>query len=236
MNVCRPTISEAILKLYDEANIELPSGETAITPLRDLVGSLNLNCVELCDLTSRAAVDFLMLRGVPVLASENINEEQLAGYLHASMNFGCIFVNQTDRVTRRRFSIAHEIGHYVLHFQPLIDEFKRRGQSISISVTDTPTADEANGGEDREGMADTNFALAISFSDDEIPTELLPRLEEMEREADLFACELLMPREVVRQLASRLELPKDDLAWRLATDMLVSRSTMYRRLEELQLF
>jgi IrrE N-terminal-like domain len=234
MNVCRPTISDAILKLYDEANIQLPCGETAIAPLRNLVGSLNLNCVELCDLTSRAAVDFLMLRGVSILASENINEEQLAGYLHVSMNFGCIFVNQTDRVTRRRFSIAHEIGHYVLHFQPLLGEFKRRGQSISISLTDTPTADEVNGGEDREGR--TGFALAISFSDDEIPTELLPPLEEMEREADLFACELLMPREVVRELASRLELPKDDLAWRLATDMLVSRSTMYRRLEELQLF
>jgi Zn-dependent peptidase ImmA (M78 family) len=236
MNVRRPTVSEAILDLYNEAKVQLPSGEAAIAPLRDLVSSLNLNSIELCNLTSRAAVDFLMLQGVPVLALENTNEEELAGYLHVSMNFGCIFVNQTDRVTRRRFSIAHEIGHYVLHFRPLLDELKRRGQSVSISVTDTPTADELNDREDGEGVADTGFALRISFSDDEITTGLLPPLEEMEREADLFASELLMPRDVVRELASSLDLPKDDLAWRLATDMLVSRSAMYRRLEELQLF
>src|SRR5688572_5373338 len=236
MNVRRPTISEAIRRLYDEAKVPLPSAKAAIAPLRDLVGSLNLNAVELSHLTSRAAVDFLMLRGVPVLVSENINDEELAGYLHVSMNFGCIFVNGTDRVTRRRFSIAHEIGHYVLHFQPVLDELKRRGQSVSISVTDAPTADELNDPEDGEGIADTGFALHVAFSDDEITTGLLPPLEEMEREADLFACELLMPRDVVRELASNLGLPEDDLAWRLATDMLVSRSAMYRRLADLQLF
>jgi Zn-dependent peptidase ImmA (M78 family) len=57
----------------------------------------------------------------------------------------------------------------------------------------------------------------------------------MEDEADAFALELLMPADVVRAQAARLGLPKDDLAWKLAAEMLVSRSTMYRRLEELQL-
>src|SRR5687767_12048276 len=145
-----PIIDEAILRLYEKAQVPRPSGETPITPLRDIVNSLNLNCVELPNLTSRAAADFLMLRGISILTSENLNDIALAGYLHVTLNFGCIFVNQNDRLTRRRFSIAHELGHYTLHLQPALDKLKRQGQSLSVSIIDLPSADDLGGAADVE--------------------------------------------------------------------------------------
>lgn len=233
MTVDLKKIASVITALYNTAGVKPPTQESCITPLRDLVGSFNLNCVELPKLTTRAAADFLLQRNVAV-TSANLNQIPLAGYLHVSPSFGCIFVNQDDRVTRRRFSIAHELGHYLLHFQPLLAEFKARGELVTVSVSDSfddndgerPESDRyplrASGGE-------------VSFSDLSVLAGLLPPLEQMEEEADAFALELLMPADVVRVQAARLGLPKDDLAWKLAADMLVSRSTMYRRLEEFQL-
>lgn len=226
-------IASAIAALYNAAAVKPPSLESCITPLRDLVGSLNLNCVELPKLTSRVAADFLLQRNVTVI-SASLNLVPLAGYLHVSPNFGCIFVNQDDRVTRRRFSIAHELGHFLLHFRPLLAELKTRGELLTVSVSDSFEVGDGQSAES-DGSADRASGGAVSFSDPSIVAGLLPPLEQMEDEADAFALELLMPADVVRAQAVRLALPKDDLAWKLAAEMLVSRSTMYRRLEELQL-
>ena len=228
-------IAAAIAALYNAAGVKIPSREACITPLRDLVGSLNLNCVELPKLTSRAAADFLLRRNVSVTSSVNLNQVSLAGYLHVSPNFGCIFVNQDDRVTRRRFSIAHELGHYILHFRPLLDELKSRGELLTISVTDS-FADAIPGDQgDSDEPIDRASRGRVSFSDPTLVAGLLPPLEQMEDEADAFASELLVPADVVRAQMARLGLPKDDLAWKLASEMLVSRSAVDRRLEDLQL-
>jgi hypothetical protein len=233
MSVELKKIASAIAALYNAAAVKPPSPESCITPLRDLVGSLNLNCVELPKLTSRVAADFLLQRNVTVI-SASLNLVPLAGYLHVSPNFGCIFVNQDDRVTRRRFSIAHELGHYLLHFRPLLAELKTRGELLTVSVSDSFEVGDGQSAES-DGSADRASGGAVSFSDPSIVAGLLPPLEQMEDEADAFALELLMPADVVHAQAARLALPKDDLAWKLAAEMLVSRSTMYRRLEELQL-
>lgn len=227
-------IASAVAALYDTAGVKPPSQESCITPLRDLIGSLNLNCVELPKLTSRAAADFLLQRNVSVSTSANLNHIPLAGYLHVSPNFGCIFVNQDDRVTRRRFSIAHELGHFLLHFRPLLAELKARGELLTVSVSDSFDASDGERAE-TDGSADRAGGGEVLFSDPSVVAGLLPPREQMEDEADAFALELLMPAEVVRVQAVSLGLPKDDLAWKLAAEMLVSRSTMYRRLEELQL-
>jgi hypothetical protein len=232
-----PDTKEAIAALYDEARLQPPSVEACITPLRDLVGSLNLNCVELPKLTSRTATEYLLLRrGSPASQSDNVDDAALAGYLHVSPNFGCIFVNELDPVTRRRFSVAHELGHYVRHFRPVLDYLKRQGELLTISVTDPFAGDDKIEQEDSEGTADRRRRGRFSFSDPKIVEGLLPSYEQMEGEANDFAAELLMPSDAVREQAVRFGLPKDDLAWKLASEMLVSRSAMYYRLEELQVF
>jgi Zn-dependent peptidase ImmA (M78 family) len=81
---------------------------------------------------------------------------------------------------------------------------------------------------DRMGryVADT----AISEADD--------ATSEMEREANLFAAELLMPEEVIRARAEELRsnysaCPRLVLAYRLASELLVSREAMRYRLKTL---
>jgi len=72
-------------------------------------------------------------------------------------------VNKNQSITRRRFSLAHELGHFVLH---------RNGSVVeeSVSIDSPPTGDSEGGG--------TSIA---------------------EREANLFAGELLVPLELLKK-------------------------------------
>ena len=59
----------------------------------------------------------------------------MAGYLFAyqrdESSYGCILVKQDDPVERRRFSAAHELGHYLPHFLPLL---ARQQQETRLAV------------------------------------------------------------------------------------------------------
>jgi Zn-dependent peptidase ImmA (M78 family) len=57
----------------------------------------------------------------------------------------------------------------------------------------------------------------------------------MEREANQFAAELLMPQPLVTELVARYapQFQGEDLVWRLATELLVSRAAMRWRLKGL---
>lgn len=229
-----PDTKAAILALYEQAGLKPPSVEACITPLRDLVSALNLNCVEVPDLTSRAAAEYLLRRRAsPASRTDSVDNTALAGYIHVSPNFGCIFVNELDPVTRRRFSVAHELGHYLRHFRPVLDYLKKQGEIVTISATDPFVGDDIGDQEDFEENDVPRSRGRFSFSDPTIAAGLLPPYERMEQEANEFAAELLMPTHVVREQAAQLGLPKDDLAWKLASEMLVSRSAMYYRLEGL---
>lgn len=62
----------------------------------------------------------------------------------------------------------------------------------------------------------------------------LPSYDQMEKEANQFAAELLMPTEAVQYLFTRYspDCRGDDLIWLLATEMLVSGAAMRRRLRD----
>src|SRR5690606_15907275 len=46
------------------------------------------------------------------------DETPLAGFLVAMDVAAAVFVCRDDNLPRRRFSAAHELGHYLLHFEP----------------------------------------------------------------------------------------------------------------------
>lgn len=122
--------------------------------------------------------------GIPVLAA-NLSDN-LSGVLVpercGNETRYVIVVNSKHRLTRQRFSVAHELGHYFLH----------RGMQFAF----------------------TNHRR---------------RRGRLEREADLFAAELLMPEEAVRCAASLMDF--DGLVQIFG----VSAAAMRRRLQELQI-
>jgi hypothetical protein len=220
-------ITDAIAALYHEAELARPSGRQCIVPLNGAVAAFNLTCSEIKGLSARAAMDYLLRRGA---VNETFTEsnDPLAGFLYASPNFGSIFVEQEDPITRRRFSVGHELGHYLLHFRPLL---KRLTEDGELFLMEGIGAQENKDIPESDDMP-TGWVIAHG---NESATRLLPDAEQMEREANQFAAELLMPEQVIRQLADEytLRISGRDLIGRLAADTLVSREAMRWRLKGL---
>ena len=218
-----------IAALYDEAEEKRPTPRNPIVPLQALARGLNRNCSELPQLCARGAFDFLLSRGGmmrrPSPAACAMDEaalgEPLAGFLWANAFGGAIFVRSDDPVSRRSFSVAHELGHFVLHLPLHIEAERQKGREEEAQFTDIllPTDEDAEPGEigTSAPMSNTLFARR-------------------EREANAFAGELLMPEELLREMARDLGPRRDaDLIWRLSTDLLVSRAAMRVRLSMLGL-
>lgn len=169
-------------------------------PLADYFAETALDHVQLPALTRGAVAEHLRCEGVPVV-DLGAPTEPLAGFVFAAGSFGWAFVNADDPLSRRRFSAAHELGHFVLH----------RGTMGQFRADTDETLREADG-----LVAD-----------------------QMEREANRFAVELLMPADVCRARAEELWQehrcrPRGVLVYRLASELLVSREAMHYRLKALE--
>lgn len=231
MNHVAPSaIVAAVDELYKQAAVRAPTVERCVAPLGDLVGSYSLTCTEMPNLTGEAAVAFLVQKGSILEPLGDVTGEKLAGFLYATALHGSIFIERGDRVTRRRFSVAHEIGHYLLHFRRYLaglpeDETVVIGaiEALPLGEGDVDPSQTSRG---RLVLAQSGMDAAHHLS-----------YEQMEREADQFAGELLMPAYVVEGLVGRYnpEFRGGDLVWRLASDMLVSRAAMRWRLRDLSL-
>jgi hypothetical protein len=161
----------------------------------------HLSHVALPGLTRAAVASYLRADGVPV---EGLGDpdERLAGFVFIAGRVGWAFINADDILPRRRFSAAHELGHFVLH----------REKMGRFRADIDATLQEAN---DQEA-------------------------DGMEREANRFAAEVLMPAEVCRWRADEWRrehgcCPRLVLAHRLSSEFLVSHEAMRYRLKGLDL-
>ena len=158
-----------------------------------------LDHLELPNLTRGAVAEHLRRAGVPADDLGN-PADHLAGFVFAAGRAGWAFVNADDPIPRRRFTAAHELGHFILH---------RRTMGLFRADTDA-TLREAD-----EDVAD-----------------------QMEREANRFAVELLMPSEICRARADEMYsthgcCPRGVLVYRLASELMVSHQAMKYRLQSL---
>ncbi len=120
---------------------------------------------------------------------ESITQKAIAGVIQKHSDYGfTILVNESDIGARKRFIIAHELGHYFLHME----------------------------------KEDSN-KIITSFRMDSSPTE---------RQANVFAVNLLIPEDLVRQEHARMVIPVSDS---LAKIFCVTKQTMRIRLNELEL-
>jgi Zn-dependent peptidase ImmA (M78 family) len=210
-------VADAIRRLHTAAGLPWPPPSNGVilpVPLDRLIASYNLVHEEVPGL-SRAAGAFLARWGVP--RPELLEDASpLAGFLFANARGEYILVRADDSLPRRRFTAAHELGHYLLHFLPHL-RTARDPEAHLIQVD----GDEMVREEEKETEEN-----ALS-------------LPEMERQANCFAAELLMPETVCRDAresyAVRFGTTARFLEHHLASDLLVSREAVRWRLRSLQL-
>jgi Zn-dependent peptidase ImmA (M78 family) len=221
------TIPGAIAELYRICAMTPPTQQERVVVLNELLGGYNLTCIELIGLTSETASHFLMRRGAIFEPIHSANQEPLAGYIYVDSRNGYIFVERNDLLVRRRFSVAHEFGHYVLHFYPLLHAERLSNSYEPLEITEGLALFSAE--EDADDLPEGRVVHASHLQ--------LPSYDQMEKEANQFAAELLMPAEAVQYLFTRYapNCHGDDLIWRLATELLVSGAAMRRRLRDLHL-
>jgi hypothetical protein len=202
-------IADAIRRLYDTAGLDWPPAGKGPVPLDRLIAGHNLAHEEVPGLTRAAAAVYLARWGVrrPELRAD---ETALAGFLFANARGGAILVRQDDNLPRRRFTAAHELGHYLLHFLPRL-----RPEEAFVQDDEADTVCEEEKSPGAGGLS----------------------LPEMERQANRFAAELLMPEGACRELRGRFPGAAGAVArfleHQLAGELLVSRAAARWRLRGL---
>jgi hypothetical protein len=211
-------VADAIRQLHAAAGLAWPpptNGVIVPVPLDRLIATHNLVHEEVPGLSRAAAGAFLTRWNVrrPELFEDS---SPLAGFLFANARGGYILVRADDSLPRRRFTAAHELGHYLLHFLPRLHAAP--DPEMHLMQVD---GDEMVREEQRETEEDP---LSLS---------------EMERQANQFAAELLMPETICRgareNYAARFGTKARFLEHHLASDLLVSREAVRWRLRTLQL-
>ena len=223
-NVFDLRVQNGIAALFAEAEIALPSLDSPICPIADLLEQNAILHREEDDLTLRKISDTLLRRG-GISSSLDVvgDDEKLSGFLYANRFGAAIWTQRNDPIGRRRFSAAHELGHLVLHWPIKLRESERQGTSEEAQFIEAlrPVAD-----------SEQTKATIVYIEDAE---EELPDTDTMEREADSFAAALLMPAPLVLEAQRNLcVLSENDCVLRLAALFLVSPETMRRRLTEIK--
>jgi hypothetical protein len=182
-------------------------------PLEQILAAKGVARIEVPQLTRAAAAAELQRFGLdrPDLLSD---PTPLAGLLFVTAGGGCLLVRQDDPLPRRRFSAAHELGHFLMHIRP---EWLNGEPD---AVTDDSPEVMTEGSVDDGGDGDAFLALR-------------------EREANGFAAELLMPAVLCRGLyqfyATRFGDTPRFIEGHIAGDLLVSRQAIRYRLKKLGL-
>jgi hypothetical protein len=135
-------------------------------------------------------------------------ERRLRGCLVAYSGHGLIFVDGTDDPAEQRFTVAHEIAHYLLDYhQPRETALARLGEEI-LPVLDgerLPTLHERID----SALAACPTRVFVHLLE---PRGTNPVVAAAERRADLLAYELLAPAAALTQRRDPLKCNADDIA------------------------
>jgi len=131
------------------------------------------------------------LRERQVKCPINVSDRMLSACVIAQGGHGVIFVDGTDSADERRFSIAHDAGHFLAdYWLPRIAALHRHGESIQpvLDGFRPPTTEERVRGllvglplpafssimeRDDDGLADSHHAILREDTADQVALELL---------------------------------------------------------------
>lgn len=238
-NLFDPRISQTVRSVWVDAGIDEPY--FGIIPLFDLVASYPIWVSEVEDLSIERAGDFLAEKTgqKPELGLENFGP--ISGFFYAYQYrggfVGCILVEKRDPIVRRRFSVAHELGHYKLHFEPWLAQLSPEQMEEGILLTDAMVYPKQSENADTL-TAGAGNALPLHMGE-VVRQPAMIMSDKQETEANQFAASLLMPEDTVRARAVQFHppvcQPRGYLASRLAGEFLVSKEAMAYRLATLGL-
>ena len=242
----REAISQAVRKAYQDAEIDLDNLQPGIVPLYRLIQAYPISVDEIQDMTAQKVAEFLEEETEQKIEIPEDKNCLLAGYLYLQQDrnslYGCILTEKRPSaapIFRRRFSAAHELGHYLLHFLPLIEINKINDAHEPLIVTEGLVNNTADIEESEPDSETLDGELSITDSLKAALKHLGIDRNLMEAEADCFAGELLIPEKACYELAQRFQgrfgRKLDVLVSRLAPEFLVSKQAMKRRLLELNI-
>ncbi len=236
MTMLKRYTSHQIRNVANSMWLSLDPGHLAlsISPLYEMLSAYPIRTAEIIGLTFQSATDFLTSETGQVIPVPENGDQPLAGFLFIqrfrSAFYGCILVEQGDPIVRRRFSAAHELGHYLLHFRPILESLPGDADLILAEgltySKDSP--DELPSG--KLAMVDSpNRDVQFNFIGNDL----------VEREANQFAAELLIPEAacniIYESFSQKYGTKRQILTKRLATEFLVSAEAMRWRLATLKL-
>lgn len=195
-------IADTIARLRKECDIPVDPSRRGPVPLDRFFTELAVSHVTLSGLTLGQVADQLRADAISV---DDLGDPatQLAGFLFFAGRIGKAFVNAADILPRRRFTAAHELGHFVLHRESMkrfrIDTDKTL---LEADVATDPMEAEANRFAAELLMPET----VIRVRADELKAEhgACPRLVLAYR----LASELLVSREAIRYRIKNLKNPE----------------------------
>lgn len=132
----------------------------------------------------------------------------LHGFLLTHQGTGFIFVNGSDNEAERRFTLAHEIAHFILDYETPRQQAVEEFGLVILEVLDgfrPPTVEER-----LHGLVFNHSLVSFSHLLDSDSISGMSRLNvwQAENRADQLALELLAPAHHVRVQVSKLGLPK----------------------------
>lgn len=173
--------------------------------------------------------ELCVLAGLSVIPVVNLDYQglKLAGMLDAPKK--AIYYEATDILGRQNFSIAHELGHYIMHWPLIKNQYQKMevgGQFVDVEDTFTRYIGQVIDGSEDGGilLRDTAGSRIVGHPD-------------WETEANYFAQFITMPRIQVKEAAVALfGMPYMVAKKALAHQFEVSEMAMDLRLKQLQLY
>ena len=181
--------------------------------------------------------------GLPFESTTLDRYSALAGFLYAYHGGGIIFIEETDPEERQKFSLAHELGHFINdYYRPVYLKYESSNtiplfqaeQTVQVRqvVSARCTKRDIFGGDEPE-MVEVKSPDTRSLLDS-LQREHKEKYKEIK--ANLFAAELLMPMEECRRIEH--ENPgagQEELTAALMKRFGVSRAAAVVRVQELHL-
>lgn len=195
-------VSELAAEFWAAAGAEEPFPRQLLRPA---LRALQLDVVQLPALSVAGVLDWLRRRRValPLVGPDRA----LRGCLVAGRGHGVIFIDGDDRSEEQRFSLAHEVAHFLRDYlQPRRRAEARIGPQVrAVFDGERPPTPE-------ERLHGLLGAVKVGFHTHLMARDPAGRPDEAttasERDADRLACELLAPAAAV--LARLASSPKGD--------------------------